>query len=75
MKKVFNWMNKKLDTFIEVCMFYLETWQWEREKRKEPLIVGLEEEDLICEKCGTTMWVDVKKEGYQSGFCLMCEQW
>lgn len=56
-------------------MFYLEMWKWERKKRKEPLIVGLEEEDLICDVCGNTMWVNVKKDGYQSGFCLMCEKW
>lgn len=75
MKKVFNWIDKKLDKYIDISMFYLEMWKWERKKRKEPLIVGLEEEDLICDVCGNTMWVNVKKDGYQSGFCLMCEKW
>lgn len=75
MKKVINWIDKKLDDFIDANIFFLETWKWEREHRKKPLLVGMEEEDLTCEICGEVMWINHKKDGYQSGFCLMCEKW
>ena len=76
MKKVFNWIDKKLDVFIDACIFYLETWKWQRVHRNKPLLVGMEEqEDLTCEICGEVMWIDHKKDGYQRGYCLICEEW
>ena len=76
MKKVIDWIDKKLDDFIDASMFFLETWKWERQQRKKQLLVGMEEqEDLTCEICGEVMWINHKKDGYQSGFCLMCEKW
>ena len=74
--KVFNWWDKKLDNFIDACIYYLELWKWERKQRNTPLLVALDEsEDLTCSICNEVMWIDIKKDGYQSGFCLKCEEW
>jgi len=74
-KKVINWIDKKLDDFIDASIFYLETWKWGREHKKKTLLVGMEEEDLTCKICGEVMWINYKKDGHQSGFCLVCEKW
>lgn len=33
--KIFKRLNELLDLFIERCMYSLEMWKWEREKRGE----------------------------------------